>query len=245
MTPLSSVQLFSALEGSWPPARKLRSGPFLLRAGAGGGKRVSAATAEAPVTPDAIHSACDDMRTLGQTPLFMVPRDDRDLDSLLEAEGLEVIDPVACYLTQPGTLTDSTLNRLAAIACSEPLAIQVEIWAAGGIGSGRLAVMERASRPKAYLLGRVGDRPAGTAFISICDGFAMLHALEVRSNCRRRGVARALMTGAANWALHQGAEYLGVLVTQANAQATALYTSLGMPPVEGYHYRIAPDRIHR
>jgi N-acetylglutamate synthase len=38
------------LEATWPPAARHRAGPWVLRDGAGGGKRVSAATAEGPVT---------------------------------------------------------------------------------------------------------------------------------------------------------------------------------------------------
>ena len=36
-------RLFAALEATWPPASSQRLGPFRLRDGAGGGKRVSAA----------------------------------------------------------------------------------------------------------------------------------------------------------------------------------------------------------
>ena len=44
MTPAT---LQAAMDATWPAAAMHRAGPWMLRNGAGGGKRVSAATAEA------------------------------------------------------------------------------------------------------------------------------------------------------------------------------------------------------
>ena len=43
MTP---AELYATLEATWPPAARRRVGPWTIRDGQGGGKRVSAATAE-------------------------------------------------------------------------------------------------------------------------------------------------------------------------------------------------------
>ncbi|TMV56955.1 GNAT family N-acetyltransferase, partial [Thioclava sp. BHET1] len=40
--------IFAALDASWPAAALHHAGPWLIREGRGGGKRVSAATAERP-----------------------------------------------------------------------------------------------------------------------------------------------------------------------------------------------------
>jgi GNAT superfamily N-acetyltransferase len=239
VTDFTTQELIAVTEATWPPAARIPFGPFTLRDGAGGGKRVSSATAEAPVTKGDIATAAERMRAMGQPSLFQIRPGDEALDAMLDAQGYAVIDPVVGWVAPVAAMADPGLHRLAAIACEAPLAIQREIWAEGRIGSDRLAVMARAATPHTYLLGRLKDRPAGTAFVAIHEGTAMLHALEVHPDFRRQGVARGLMTGAANWAKKHGAARIAVLVTRANAAANPLYASLGMAEVEGYHYRIA------
>jgi ribosomal protein S18 acetylase RimI-like enzyme len=68
----------------------------------------------------------------------------------------------------------------------------------------------------------------------------MVHALEVRPEARRKGLARHIMRHASAWAEGQGAKYLALAVTRANVGANALYSSLGMEVVGQYHYRMAP-----
>ena len=119
-----------------------------------------------------------------------------------------------------------------------PLAIQREIWSAGGIGPGRWAVMDRVTGPKTSLFARADDRPAGTGFVAIHEGIAMLHALEVLPALRRRGAAAHMLRAAANWAAATGATTISVVVTEANAGARALYASLGLEVVGQYHYRM-------
>jgi GNAT superfamily N-acetyltransferase len=116
--------------------------------------------------------------------------------------------------------------------------VQEEIWVAGGIGPARLAIMHRAEGPKTSLFGRVNDRPAGTAFIAVHGKVAMLHALEITPRARRKGLAGVMMRAGADWAVAQDADTIAVLVTRDNAPAQGLYASLGLKPVEKYHYRV-------
>jgi GNAT superfamily N-acetyltransferase len=119
------------------------------------------------------------------------------------------------------------------------------MWAEGGIGPARIAVMRRAAFPKTAILVRDGQRPAATAFCAIHDDVAMVHALEVRANCRRRGMGRHAMQQAALWAQSNGANWIAAACTRANAGANALYASLGMACVGQYHYRIKTDEESR
>ena len=115
---------------------------------------------------------------------------------------------------------------------------QKEIWAEGGIGSARLAVMERADGPKTTILGRDGNSPAGTVFVAMQNGVAMLHAMEVATAFRRRGLARKMIAAVGHWAADHGTSHVALLVTKANAGANALYASMGFEVVGEYHYRI-------
>jgi GNAT superfamily N-acetyltransferase len=100
--------------------------------------------------------------------------------------------------------------------------------------------MDRAAGPKAWLLGRLGDRPAACAFVAMHGDLAMLHALGVAPAARRRGLGALLSRAAALWALRRGAGTLALTVADENAAAAALYAGLGMAEAARYHYRLAP-----
>lgn len=230
-------RLLAVLEATWPPSSRSDLGPWTIRDGQGGGKRVSAATARDPGAAEDIPRAEAAMRALGQTPLFMIREDDGALDAVLARRGYAILDATDAYAAPLDRLDLPIPPRLSAIPAWPPLAIQREIWAEAGIGPARLAVMDRAPFPKTTLLARMDDRAAGTAFVAVHDGMAMIHALDVAPPFRRRGLGRHMIAGAAGWARGQGARDLGLVVTAANAGAQALYASLGLALVGHYHYR--------
>lgn len=229
MTPEVQAQL---MEATWPPARHWRCGPFTLRDGAGGGKRVSAASCDGPWV-DADLDAVEELAS----PLVLIRATDGALDAALAARGWRIVDPVIVYAAPVPALA-ADLPPLAAFPHWPPLEIVRSIWSEGGIGPERLAVMARVVGPKAALLARHGDRPAGVAFVA-CDGReAMVHAVEVRPALRRCGVGMTLLQAAANWAAVKGAGRLSVVVTAQNIAARALYARLGLQTVGQYHYRM-------
>jgi len=181
------------------------------------------------------------MRALGQTPLFMVRGGDGALDTLLAARGYAVKDPVVGYTAPVGVVATQRPPPVTTFEVWPPLAAQAEIWAEGGINAARLAVMERAAGPGTTILGRLNDRPAGTAFVACHGRFAMVHAIETRAAHRRQGLGRHMLRAAAFWAQARGAGHVALVVTEANAGARALYASLGMSPVGQYHYRILTE----
>ncbi|QHQ37481.1 GNAT family N-acetyltransferase [Algicella marina] len=214
------------------------AGGWMLRRGAGGGQRVSAAS---QVAEDAeIGFAEAEMAAMGQKPLFMIRPDDGELDAALDRRGYAVKDPVAVLASTPDALEPARAGR-SVVVSDGILAVQAEIWAQGGIGPERLAVMGRAACPTRTLLGRDGDVPAATAFMGIHEGIAMLHGLEVLPAHRGKGLGKLMMAGAARVAQEAGAREIAVLVVRDNVGASALYNSLGMGERTGYHYRTAPD----
>ena len=235
-----AARLYEVTEATWPPARRFEVGPWVCRDGAGGGKRVSAATAAGPVGPDDIAAAETAMREIGQGPLFMIREGEDALDQRLAAGGYDRIDEVTLYAAPIDLLTDKPIPRVTAFPIWEPLAIMVEIWAAGGIGPARLEVMARA-KTKTGILARWNEKPAGTGFVAVHDDVAMVHAVEVLPHQRRQGVAEWIMRAAAFWGKAQGARHLSVLCVTDNVAANALYTKLGFERVGRYHYRILPQ----
>ncbi|MEL6450432.1 MAG: GNAT family N-acetyltransferase [Pseudomonadota bacterium] len=231
---------FAAIDGTWPAASVSALGPWHIRDGQGGGKRVSAATATARVGPNDVAQAARAMRALHQPALFMIRDGDSALDALLADQGYTTVDPTNGYITPVATLTDRPIPPVTAFAIWEPLAIMAEIWAKGSIGPSRLAVMARAGT-KTGILARWNEKPAGAGFVALHQGIAMVHAVEVLAHQRRQGVAQWIMRRAAFWAQAQGAHSLAVLTTAANGPANALYQRLGFARIGGYHYRISPE----
>jgi GNAT superfamily N-acetyltransferase len=177
------------------------------------------------------------MAAFGHPPVFVRREGQEVLDEALAGRGLAVVEPVILYAGASAALSRHDPRGFAAIRCARPLSRMREIWAEGGIGPERLAVMARSGRRRTYLLGRSADRPAAVAFVATDREVAMLHALEVHPSARRNGLGRGLVGAAASFAAEAGAATLALAVTEANAPARALYEGLGMVPVGRYHYR--------
>ncbi|MEL6235383.1 MAG: GNAT family N-acetyltransferase [Pseudomonadota bacterium] len=239
MTTPSEAELFAALEATWAPAAREEGNGWVLRDGAGGGKRVSAASAMSDDADIAWAEAA--MRARGQTPLFSLRPDQAGLDEALADRGYAMLDPTLLYAAPAQTIAAHDPAGFHVIRCAAPLAIMHEIWADGGIGPARRAVMARSGSARVYLLGRLNDRPAGCAFAAIDRDIAMLHALEVAPGFRRGGLGRSATGAAAAWAVDQGCTTLALAVVEANAAARALYESLGMTVRSRYHYRFMPE----
>lgn len=233
--------LYPVIEATWPAAAVTRAGPWTIRAGRGGGKRVSAATAAGPVVPGDLPAAEAAMRALDQAPLFMIRAGDEALDAILADAGYRIVDPVNIHVAPVGRLLQAPVPSATVFVIWEPLAIMHDIWAEGGIGPDRLAVMDRAVPPKTGLLGRLGHHPAAAGFVAMHEGIAMVHALEVRARHRRSGMAGRMMRQAAIWAAAQGGRHVAAVCTRANMAANALYSSIGMTCVGQYHYRHKPE----
>lgn len=231
-------RLYEVTEATWPPAAKVIKTGWCIRNGAGGGKRVSAATMDSPEAIDAIEVAEGHMRDSGQEPLFMIRAGETDLDTALATRGYDIIDPVNLYVAPVDALATERPPRVSMFSIWDPLQIQYDIWQAGGIGDARFEVMKRSPAPKTSIVSRWDDHPAGTAFVGIDNDIAMLHALEILPHQRKKGVAKWLMRHAAFWAKDNGATHISVVCTQRNEGANALYASLGMELVGQYHYRI-------
>jgi len=231
-------RLFDVLDATWPAAAKVDAGPWCLREGRGGGKRVSAATQQGDWLSEDLTAAENAMRLMGQDPLFMIRPGDGLLDAALENAGYALVDPVDIWVAPIDVLTDRKLPRVSAFAIWEPLAIMREIWADGGIGAPRMRVMDRAAPPKTGLFGRVNDRPAGAGFCACDDGVAMVHALHILEPHRGKALGGWMMRCAALWAKAKGARWIAAAATSDNAGARALYTSLQMEVVGHYHYRL-------
>jgi GNAT superfamily N-acetyltransferase len=238
--PPGTARLMAAVDATWPPAERVARGGWVLRRGAGGGKRVSAASPAGPAAAGGIAEAEAAMRAWGQPALFRLTAADAAVDRDLAARGYRVVDPVVLYVAPAARLAGEGSHMAACYRVEGLPAILEEIWDAGGIGPGRRAVMDRVALPKTRLLSRAEDVPCGAAFVAVDGEVAMIHAIEVLARLRRKGAARLLIEGAARFAAEHGAATLALAVAEANAPARGLYARLGMLEAGGYHYRLEP-----
>lgn len=231
----------SALDATWPAKATHTAGPFVVREGAGGGQRVSSASTLLADVSDADIDAAEALhRSLGQEPLFRLHPGNAALDARLAARGYQKKD--VTLLRAAPVSAFAPPEKLRAIPHWPPLSLTRDLWCEDGITPERQAVMERCAGPCIALIGRAGDnadRASGAAFVAIAGEIAMLHALLVVEEMRRRGSAHQMMCQAAKWAQENGASWLSVAVTEANEAAGKLYSSLAMPVVGQYHYRTA------
>ncbi|RMH45335.1 MAG: GNAT family N-acetyltransferase [Alphaproteobacteria bacterium] len=230
--------LFRTLDATWPPAETRDLGPFRIRLGKGGGKRVSAATLQAPDCAVAdIERAEREMERAGQAPLFQIRPGQDVLDKTLSARGYELLDPTLVLVGTASRVAGPGAAPVSAFRVWPPLAIMRDLWAEGGTGPARLDVMARVQCPKCAILGRSNDRAAGVAFVAILGRVAMLHALYVTKALRGAGTASNILRDAASWALDQGATHMATVTTGENLPAQNLFASLGMQVAGKYHYR--------
>lgn len=233
---ITPAQLQAVMEATWGPASAARLGPWTVRNGLGGGKRVSATTAEGDWQDTDIPPAEAAMAALDQPALFLIRAGDGLLDQALMARGYRIVDPVVAYAAPLATMPQPAAP-MTTFPHWPPMAIAADLWAEGGIGAARLAVMERVQGPKTTILARAQDRAAGAAFVAVHQNIAMLHALEITPSQRRQGSAHNILRAAAVWAQENGADTLSLVVTVANDPARRLYASFGMQAVGQYHYR--------
>lgn len=233
--------LEAAFEATWPAAEYRLAGGLCVGRGAEAGGRVSSARAVGRWNADDIRAAEDIHRGWDQRALFRVADGDAALADALQARGYLPDTPTAIMAAPVARLTDLPVPPVTAFAIWPPLAIQRDIWAAGRIDPARQAVMARVAAPRCALLGRIDDRAAGAGFVALHEGVVMVHAVEVRPEWRRRGLAGWMMREAAFWAVRVGGARIAVAVSRDNLPAMALYRGLGLTETGGYRYfRPAP-----
>lgn len=232
MTAFNEQELFNAVDATWPAYKTYSKCGWFFRQGLGGGKRVSAATLETFGAD--IVLAESEMRSMDQTPLFMIRQSDTALDQALDSLGYVIVDPVV-LLGQ--ACVDLSHNDPAFVIHNAPTPNQASLWAVGGVGPARLDVMARARGVSGCAAIEVDGETLATAFVSISNGIAMAHAVEVSEHHRRQGVGMRIMASIFDWASQNGARHLVVLTVRENKPAQSLYLNMGMQLIGAYHYR--------
>ncbi|MEM1235198.1 MAG: GNAT family N-acetyltransferase [Pseudomonadota bacterium] len=241
MTP-SLSEMAEAVWVTWPGEATVPGDAFTLRQSGDDSRRSRAATANRAASDAEIATAAATMRGWGQPAMFWVPGDAPEFEAQLSALGYAAHDASWYYIAPVSVLAARTPPRVSTFEIWEPLAIMADIFAATGTSHARQGVMARADCPKTTILGRVDAKPAGVTYVGAHGALAMVHAVGVLPQHRRKGLAAQMMAQAAIWAGRHGCEWIGLAVGQGNEGACALYASLGMEAVGSYHYRTLPEQ---
>ena len=177
----------AALAATWPAARVWQQDGWTLRDGAGGGKRVSAASA------DDTARAASLAGLMPKGALAMLRAEQSALDADLAALGYSILDPTLIYAAPVADLAQKP-PHVSLFDIWPPLAIMREIWSEGGIGPARLAVMDRATGPKTGLIARAVGPRSGLRFLRYSQWYR--HAARGR-NCPRLSPPRGCADHAA------------------------------------------------
>lgn len=258
--PLAGRQLTEALIGGWRPLQRLDVAGFAVLRSRGITKRANSAVAlDVPDDDAAISAAINRVEELyavaGETPCFRVmsTHGPQGLDALLEARGYTIGGrsvilelPLKGRPTGSPHLTadirvgpleddwfadawrlvpregDGAAETIRAILSATP-AVQVRLPA------------DETSDGEAVAVGRAALVETGRGSV------AVLNAVAVDPEHRRRGLGRAVMQTLLAASAAQGVDRALLEVQADNAAATALYRGVGFQRLGEYQYRIGPS----
>ena len=238
MTLKNSSTIFETIDLTWPAEEFFELPKWKLRKSINGGKRVSAATATGKSSITDIQFAENTLAEWRQDKLFMIKAGENSLDQALTKRGYCIVDPTNIWSISSPALSMQQIPPVTAFTIFPPLAIQKELWVANGIDASRIEIMNRVKTPKTTIFGRMNAKPAASAFVSVANKIAMVHALIVDHKCRRQGMGKFVMQKIGAWAYKLGAKNVVVLCTKKNQSANKFYKSLGMKVTGEYHYRL-------
>jgi len=222
----------------WPPIRKKTVGPWVIREGGGGGRRVSSTTPIGDYSKEDILLAEREMQALGQPNIFQIRNKDEDLDILLKEKGYSLVDKTVIYTGNIVEISGLRVPPVTTFNVWPYLSIMKSIWEKGGITDARLSVMRRCNVRKTAILGRIENKAAGCAFISQSEGVSIIQSVFVLPQYRRKGLSRYIISEAAKWGVGEGTSYLALMTSKYNRKARNLYDGLGMKMIDTYHYRV-------
>ncbi len=86
------------------------------------------------------------------------------------------------------------------------------------------------------LLAKEGERIAGVGTVMLEDGLAGVFSMATAPECRRRGVAMAILARLLAWAWEHGAHHAYLQVEATNVPALGVYRKFGFATGYSYHY---------
>ncbi|MES2105033.1 MAG: GNAT family N-acetyltransferase [Pseudomonadota bacterium] len=228
---------------SLPSIQTLLYDGWLIRLAGGGPKRANSVNV---LTASAIPFAqkiryCEQLFQQQGLPLTFRLTDhpqNLELDACLEREGLQRIDDSLVLVKQLDHPTASTALELHQ-SDAETWFSQMMLLDQGSPERKQkhVELLKRLALPAVYGGMQTGEGHAAIGLAVIDGDYAGIFDINTNPVLRRRGHARALMTGLLDEARQHGARTAYLQVTASNMPAIGLYESLGFVPAYRYWYR--------
>lgn len=245
--PPAEIRLLEALGSeAWPASEVQHLEGWQLGLSVGVSRRANSVLPLGPLAERSLDDAIDEVEwryaSHGLTPCFKmtVAAQPAELEGALGRRGYTVdqhsqvliADAAAVAAQDNGShgihLLDAPESHWAAV-CWPPEEDANE-------AAGRFAITRRLPEPRAFALAELGGRPGGAGLAVGQGEWACLGAINVLPAFRRQGLAKAVVTTLAAWAVERAVRRLYLQVEVSNAPARRLYDSLGFHFAYAYHY---------
>jgi ribosomal protein S18 acetylase RimI-like enzyme len=91
-------------------------------------------------------------------------------------------------------------------------------------------ILDRIPEPRTFFGYRRGGDIVSTALCVVGFGCAVIECVATRTDARRQGAARSVLSALEHWAARQGVEWVGLQVVASNPPAIGLYETVGFIP---------------
>lgn len=229
----------------WRAADTASIGGWLLRADAGLTWRAnSVLPLRAPGVPvaEALDLAAAWYAERGLPLRLQLPLQARSLlDGELGELGFDAVQPDVHVLAARLDMLDRVAGGAPVALAGEPDDGWLRMWRPHPAARGLLTRHDRVGFASISQDGRT----VAIARAAVDDGWLGVFCLEVAESHRRRGLARALMSGLHAWGREQGAQRCYVQVFGGNDAGLALFSDLGYWHHHDYRYRYRRDPSER
>lgn len=241
-TPPTAAQLEQASHNAVPAARTGFDGPFLLRAFLGGTGRANAISSLDPAPDAELEARIPRIEAAyarqGLPARFRsTPLDPPGLTDVLEARGY-VADKGSLVMAGPLSFAGEEEGVVALAAPNEDWlsVIATADYQTPARREEKQQAPAMMLHPAAWMLLRVGGRPAATAQVAVEGRLAGFFDVAVHPDFRRQGLARRILAASAAWAQQHGADTAWLQVSAGNTPAITLYQMLGLREMYRYRY---------
>ncbi len=239
---VGAVERAAAL--AWPAREQMVLGAWVLSAGDGFSRRRNSAVPAGPA-PNELNERLNDVAdwyaTRGLPELYRItPMCDPAVDDALDRRGFSIESPVL-VMTRSLPAVGVPGEIVAAPAATDEW-ISTELDAFGidrRLVDPWIAAIGAVPVPASFVMSMEGAEPTGAGFGVIVDNLLGVFEMAVRSDDRRRGHAKRMMSALHSFGHRGGAEQAFLQVVEEEDGAVDLYRSLGYEVSHRYWYRRA------
>ena len=239
------------MDAAWPALERSTADGWVLRSAGGVTQRANSIWPVAGQTDHAasLRHAENWYGQRRQPVIFQLTRrpENAALEEFLDGKGYSRQSETIIMTTGPSPAGSAAPDGISVTFTDSAPDEWLDLWwsvdGRGGDAEKKVARAILSGAPSLYATARsrAGD-VVGTGRLSLVDGWGGIYGMATHPDCRRQGVAGAVLAALMDHAATAGSKELWLMVTNANTGAQELYRRAGFAEVGRYHYRQAPLR---